>query len=334
MSMPGRSFRGGSSIYRYGFNGKEDDKDISEGGQDYGMRIYDKRICKFLSLDPLQKKYPYLTPYQFASNRPIDGIDLDGAEYMPTIPTFQYSGNRSLTDYASAVDNGVINVINIVPTVWNSAVSNVKSLMNGTWGQDMKKELGATGDGMKKTAIQFYHAPLTTLTSPEAVEFGVSTYVGAKIFSVGAKAGNLLKVENQASVAGRTALQTEAVGAEESNAALAAKYAKNRPTFRQGTVNKVWDAAKDVNGKVYDPNTFEELSWDKDNSRYNQWHMGHKPGFEYNKLVEQLKIGKINKQQFLDEYNNPNNYQPEAPASNKSNKYEAKTPPPATTDGH
>jgi hypothetical protein len=33
-------------------------------------------------VDPLQKKYPQLTPYQFASNRPIDGVDLDGREYI------------------------------------------------------------------------------------------------------------------------------------------------------------------------------------------------------------------------------------------------------------
>ncbi len=32
-------------------------------------------------MDPLTKKYPELTPYQFASNRPIDGIDLDGREH-------------------------------------------------------------------------------------------------------------------------------------------------------------------------------------------------------------------------------------------------------------
>ena len=44
--------------YRYGFNGKENDKDISEGGQDYGMRIYDGRLGKFLSVDLLAKKYP------------------------------------------------------------------------------------------------------------------------------------------------------------------------------------------------------------------------------------------------------------------------------------
>jgi len=32
-------------------------------------------------VDPLANKYPMLTPYQFASNRPIDGIDLDGLEW-------------------------------------------------------------------------------------------------------------------------------------------------------------------------------------------------------------------------------------------------------------
>ncbi|MBT1705808.1 hypothetical protein [Chryseosolibacter indicus] len=33
-----------------------------------------------LSVDPLTKAYPELTPYQFASNRPIEAIDLDGLE--------------------------------------------------------------------------------------------------------------------------------------------------------------------------------------------------------------------------------------------------------------
>jgi hypothetical protein len=35
---------------------------------------------KFLSVDPLSKKYPELTPYQFASNTPIQAVDLDGKE--------------------------------------------------------------------------------------------------------------------------------------------------------------------------------------------------------------------------------------------------------------
>ncbi len=83
--MPGRKFSSANQ-YRYGFNGKENDNDVkSEGNQqDYGMRIYDTRLGRFLSVDPLTPKYPELTPYQFASNRPIDGIDQDGLEFFPS----------------------------------------------------------------------------------------------------------------------------------------------------------------------------------------------------------------------------------------------------------
>lgn len=34
-----------------------------------------------MSEDPVAKEYPELTPYQFTSNRPIDGLDLDGWEW-------------------------------------------------------------------------------------------------------------------------------------------------------------------------------------------------------------------------------------------------------------
>jgi hypothetical protein len=48
--------------------------------QDYGMRIYDPRVGRFLSVDPLTKSYPYYTPYSFAGNKPIAFIDRDGEE--------------------------------------------------------------------------------------------------------------------------------------------------------------------------------------------------------------------------------------------------------------
>jgi RHS repeat-associated protein len=80
MTMPGRKYTAPSSTYRYGFNGKENDKDAGEGIQDYGMRIYSERLGRFLSVDPITAEYPELTPYQFASNTPIQATDLDGLE--------------------------------------------------------------------------------------------------------------------------------------------------------------------------------------------------------------------------------------------------------------
>ena len=49
--------------------------------QDYGFRLYNPAIGKFLSVNPLAPDYPSWTPYAFAMNRVIDGVDLDGLEW-------------------------------------------------------------------------------------------------------------------------------------------------------------------------------------------------------------------------------------------------------------
>ncbi len=77
--MPGRKYSSTSS-YRYGFNGKEKDGEVVQ--YDYGFRIYDPRLVRFKSVDPLTKSYPWYTPYQFAGNKPISCIDLDGLEEL------------------------------------------------------------------------------------------------------------------------------------------------------------------------------------------------------------------------------------------------------------
>jgi RHS repeat-associated protein len=79
--MMARSYNSGEM--RYGYNGKEIDNEGAGGGgatYDYGFRIYNPNIAKFLSVDPLSYSYPWYTPYQFAGNDPINFIDLDGKE--------------------------------------------------------------------------------------------------------------------------------------------------------------------------------------------------------------------------------------------------------------
>src|SRR5690606_12040946 len=69
--------------YLYQFNGKEKTNEINNIDAtiyDYGFRIYDTRIAKFLSVDPLTNSFPWYTPYQFAGNKPIWAMDLDGLE--------------------------------------------------------------------------------------------------------------------------------------------------------------------------------------------------------------------------------------------------------------
>ena len=54
-------------------------------------------VSRFLSVDPLTKEYPELTPYQFASNRPIDGIDLDGLENLSYLFKEENKGKTQLS---------------------------------------------------------------------------------------------------------------------------------------------------------------------------------------------------------------------------------------------
>jgi hypothetical protein len=63
------------------------------------MRIYDPRLRRFLSVDPLTKKYPWYTPYQFSGNNPIKFIDLDGLEPAnnPKDPANQNGRNPTKT---------------------------------------------------------------------------------------------------------------------------------------------------------------------------------------------------------------------------------------------
>jgi len=72
----------GGNGYRYGFNGKENDNEVKgEGNQiAFEARIYDPRLGRFYSVDPVTNKYPDMTPYNFAANSPIWLVDRKGKE--------------------------------------------------------------------------------------------------------------------------------------------------------------------------------------------------------------------------------------------------------------
>ena len=78
MLMPGRNKQ--SEEYRYGFNGMERDDEVKGAGNsyDFGARMYDSRLGRWKSLDPLAATYPSMSPYIFVGNSPILFIDPDG----------------------------------------------------------------------------------------------------------------------------------------------------------------------------------------------------------------------------------------------------------------
>ncbi|MGB3869378.1 MAG: RHS repeat-associated core domain-containing protein, partial [Flavobacteriales bacterium] len=109
--------------YRFGFNGKENDNEVYGATgtfQDYGERAYDTRVGRFFSVDPIANDYPWYSPYQFAGNKPIWAVDLDGLEeFFRT--DFYVNGEFWKTELNVASDAGMYaNGLSNVQRVHNS----------------------------------------------------------------------------------------------------------------------------------------------------------------------------------------------------------------------
>ncbi|MEN9450541.1 MAG: hypothetical protein RJA83_1159, partial [Pseudomonadota bacterium] len=83
-SKPIKGLQGCGVSYRFAFNGKEKENESYGNGNEYdfGARIYDPRLGRWISCDPLALKYPDQTPYNYCVNSPILFIDPDGKEII------------------------------------------------------------------------------------------------------------------------------------------------------------------------------------------------------------------------------------------------------------
>lgn len=137
--------------YRFGFNGKENDNEVFGAVgtfQDYGMRGYDTRVGRFIKVDPIAKQYPMLTPYQFASNNPIQNIDLDGLEGYQFMQDLESKWNYTKLQAKTAWDNAMDAVETALTyTDVNDATVLVTTL---TRGGDAVNWDGTSADGVDK----------------------------------------------------------------------------------------------------------------------------------------------------------------------------------------
>ncbi len=120
--MPGRKYN--SPNYRYGFNGKEKDDEGEFGSitnYDYGFRIYNPAVGRFLSVDPLTREYPWYTPYQFAGNKPIKAVDLDGLEELDN--ELNSVAERYGITVQQIIDGGIDGVGNLITIAMELAVT-------------------------------------------------------------------------------------------------------------------------------------------------------------------------------------------------------------------
>jgi RHS repeat-associated protein len=133
MLLPGR--HGAVDSYRYGFQGQEMDNEIKGEGNsvNYKFRMYDSRVARFLSIDPMFSEYPWNSTYAFAENKLGLGTELEGRELKYINGKLVYvvqagqgpsqiaedinlQTNRSKFGYGSS-SNGTITIYN-----WNDVV--------------------------------------------------------------------------------------------------------------------------------------------------------------------------------------------------------------------
>ena len=68
--------------------------------------MHDPRVGRFFAVDPLFRTYPHNSPYAFAENRVIDGIELEGLEWLPRISfLFENSNSVPRTTIAEEIIN-------------------------------------------------------------------------------------------------------------------------------------------------------------------------------------------------------------------------------------
>jgi len=83
-AIESRAFASGE--YRYGFNGMEKDNENNSDAYDFGARICDLRLGRWLSLDPLFRIQPSQSAYKSFLNHPLIFIDVEGkTEYQINI---------------------------------------------------------------------------------------------------------------------------------------------------------------------------------------------------------------------------------------------------------
>jgi len=139
-----------------------------EFNQDLGIELYefkwrhhDPQLGRFIEIDPLADKYSYSSPYAYAENRPIDGIDLEGWEYERNVDvnTLKLSIVNKSTNNKSMVSNEFITTVNNeVKRQMANLFSKTDPETGTTYSADYSSEIVEPGsrDYNKTIVVDFY----------------------------------------------------------------------------------------------------------------------------------------------------------------------------------
>lgn len=109
--LPNRHGSAGDQ-YEYGFNGmRKDDEIKNQAGTsyDFGARMYDPRVGRWLTIDPLTKKQPAQSPYKAFYNSPIIFNDPDGKdEFYTVVIVNKLTGKTHIIEKPTAISTKIM----------------------------------------------------------------------------------------------------------------------------------------------------------------------------------------------------------------------------------
>jgi RHS repeat-associated protein len=82
LNMEGNWQGGAQGDNKYQYNEKELNTDFGLNWNDYGARMYDAAMGRWLGVDHLAEKYNIISPYSYVANNPIRAVDPDGADII------------------------------------------------------------------------------------------------------------------------------------------------------------------------------------------------------------------------------------------------------------
>lgn len=149
---------------------------------DFGARLYDPRVGRWLSLDPLASKYAGVSPYAFAANNPVLLVDPNGREIQ--IGFIDQGGKPQVIVYTAgmAANTGntfvddAINSMNALHSQSKSAASVIDAAIatghivqlqyTSSITEDLYDPTAVDGDGMQTGVLQWNPVSGSDMSTP------------------------------------------------------------------------------------------------------------------------------------------------------------------------
>jgi len=176
--LPGRNYS--SESYRFGFGGMPKDDEIygaTGTSYDFGARLLDPRIGRWMSVDPAFSQQPGVSPYQSFLNSPLQYVDPEGeTEFHFT--TIRNKDTGETTTVLKVISGRYIQKYSSEPILWGAGSVTKRQVYDVVTKEEIIIENGAVqsktktkSEGRLRATLYFddyytFYVPLLDLEMP------------------------------------------------------------------------------------------------------------------------------------------------------------------------